>query len=155
MFAIELIAPFGIFGSEAMRTGVFFLFFGLQFTIWATGNFSYLNHLSVVLSTILLSNQNLALLSNSPLIVSTANPFFEWSVSGLAGIFILLQLIRSWHHFFPNSFCRKWLSMCYAYHIANPYGIFAIMTTERIEIIIEGSADGVEWKEYAFRYKRR
>lgn len=27
------------------------------------------------------------------------------------------------------------------------------MTTERNEIIIEGSDDGVEWREYAFRYK--
>jgi len=27
------------------------------------------------------------------------------------------------------------------------------MTTERDEIIIEGSYDGVEWREYEFRYK--
>jgi hypothetical protein len=27
------------------------------------------------------------------------------------------------------------------------------MTTERDEIIIEGSDDGVEWREYEFRYK--
>ena len=27
------------------------------------------------------------------------------------------------------------------------------MTTEREEIVIEGSADGTEWREYEFRYK--
>ena len=27
------------------------------------------------------------------------------------------------------------------------------MTTKRDEIVIEGSADGVEWREYEFRYK--
>jgi hypothetical protein len=37
--------------------------------------------------------------------------------------------------------------------IVNAYGLFAVMTTERDEIIIEGSADGLEWREYEFRYK--
>ena len=38
-------------------------------------------------------------------------------------------------------------------HIVSPYGLFAVMTTERDEIVIEGSYDGVEWREYEFRYK--
>jgi predicted DCC family thiol-disulfide oxidoreductase YuxK len=38
-------------------------------------------------------------------------------------------------------------------HIVSAYGLFAIMTTRRDEIIIEGSADGSEWREYEFRYK--
>jgi lipase maturation factor 1 len=37
--------------------------------------------------------------------------------------------------------------------IVNPYGLFAVMTTTRPEIIIEGSADGTLWQEYVFRYK--
>jgi hypothetical protein len=37
--------------------------------------------------------------------------------------------------------------------IVNPYGLFAIMTTTRPEIVIEGSADGEVWREYVFRYK--
>lgn len=35
----------------------------------------------------------------------------------------------------------------------NVYGPFAVMTTTRPEIVIEGSDDGVTWKEYGFRYK--
>src|SRR6185436_21046790 len=31
--------------------------------------------------------------------------------------------------------------------------LFAIMTTRRTEITIEGSLDGREWREYRFRYK--
>lgn len=38
-------------------------------------------------------------------------------------------------------------------HIVSSYGLFAVMTTERDEIVIEGSYDGVEWREYEFRYK--
>ena len=37
--------------------------------------------------------------------------------------------------------------------IVNPYGLFAVMTTTRPEIVIEGSADGETWREYVFRYK--
>ena len=38
-------------------------------------------------------------------------------------------------------------------HIVSSYGLFAVMTTERNEIVFEGSYDGVEWREYEFRYK--
>ena len=37
--------------------------------------------------------------------------------------------------------------------IVNPYGLFAVMTTSRPEIVIEASADGQVWREYVFRYK--
>jgi lipase maturation factor 1 len=37
--------------------------------------------------------------------------------------------------------------------IINPYGLFAVMTTTRPEIVIEGSADGQEWREYVLRYQ--
>jgi predicted DCC family thiol-disulfide oxidoreductase YuxK len=35
----------------------------------------------------------------------------------------------------------------------NSYGLFAVMTTSRPEIIVEGSNDGVTWREYEFKYK--
>ena len=45
------------------------------------------------------------------------------------------------------------LTGCLAVAIVNPYGLFAVMTTTRPEIVIEGSADGTDWREYVFRYK--
>lgn len=35
----------------------------------------------------------------------------------------------------------------------NHYGLFAVMTTSRLEIIIEGSDDGLIWRAYEFKYK--
>jgi len=35
----------------------------------------------------------------------------------------------------------------------NSYGLFAVMTTKRNEIIIEGSNDGTNWLAYEFKYK--
>jgi len=37
--------------------------------------------------------------------------------------------------------------------LVNPYGLFAVMTTERPEIVVEGSLDGHEWQTYELRYK--
>jgi hypothetical protein len=38
-------------------------------------------------------------------------------------------------------------------HLAFSYGLFARMTTQRLEIILEGSYDGTEWKPYHFKFK--
>ena len=39
------------------------------------------------------------------------------------------------------------------FRMVNSYGLFAVMTTERREIIVEGSNDGVNWLPYEFKYK--
>jgi hypothetical protein len=37
--------------------------------------------------------------------------------------------------------------------LVNSYGLFAVMTTTRPEIVLEGSNDGQDWRAYEFRYK--
>ncbi|EGG17899.1 putative transmembrane protein [Cavenderia fasciculata] len=39
------------------------------------------------------------------------------------------------------------------YHITGTYGLFSHVTTERFELSIEGSYDGIQWYEYEFYYK--
>jgi len=39
------------------------------------------------------------------------------------------------------------------FRTVNRYGLFAVMTTRRDEIVLEGSDDGTHWSEYAFRWK--
>ena len=39
------------------------------------------------------------------------------------------------------------------FRIANRYGLFAVMTPERLEIEFQGSSDGKTWIPYPFRYK--
>jgi hypothetical protein len=39
------------------------------------------------------------------------------------------------------------------FRIVNPYGLFAVMTTTRPELIIEGTSDDIDWKPYVFKYK--
>jgi len=44
----------------------------------------------------------------------------------------------------------EWLE---PFRLVNGYGLFAVMTTERPEIIVEGSDDGVTWRAYEFKWK--
>ena len=60
-----------------------------------------------------------------------SNPLYRWSYDKLAGV-------------------DNWLS---PFRTVNSYGLFAVMTTERREIIIEGSNDGTNWLPYEFKYK--
>jgi hypothetical protein len=39
------------------------------------------------------------------------------------------------------------------FEVVNSYGLFAVMTTDRDEIVVEGSNDGQNWRAYEFRYK--
>jgi hypothetical protein len=40
-----------------------------------------------------------------------------------------------------------------AFRIVNGYGLFRVMTKDRGEIVLEGSADGIDWLPYEFRWK--
>jgi hypothetical protein len=48
---------------------------------------------------------------------------------------------------------RTVLEVAEPFRSINTYGLFAVMTTTRPEIVLEGSDDGVNWKAYEFRYK--
>lgn len=154
MFIVELLIPFAIFGSHTLRAAVFIPFFGLQYFIWLTGNFSYLNYLTVVLCTILLSNSFLIPLGFQSLHYQGGTHWIsDLFLSLCGGLLLALQIIRFIHHFFPIQLFGRILDKVAPFHLANRYGIFAIMTTKRYEVMIEGSHDGLEWKEYAFKYK--
>jgi lipase maturation factor 1 len=50
----------------------------------------------------------------------------------------------------PVASLAEWLG---PFRTFNNYGLFAVMTTERHEIIVQGSNDGVHWSDYEFKYK--
>lgn len=153
MLFVEIIVPFAIFGTEEMRLAAFILLFLLQLFIWVSGNYSYFNHLTMVLVLLLVSDTYLEPLFG----MADSRPTSPWLlqvfVSIVGIIFITLQLLQLWNHFFRNATVGRILYKIYPYHLANRYGIFAIMTTTRYEISVEGSDDGQIWKEYLFPYK--
>lgn len=80
-----------------------------------------------------------------------------WIIAPLTAVIMLVTLTqlfgillgsRSW----PESLIALdvWIS---PFRSVNSYGLFAVMTTTRREIIIEGSNDGQNWLPYEFKYK--
>lgn len=153
MFFIELFVPFGIFGNDEMRLVVWVFLVGLQLSIWATGNLSYLNYLTAAFCTILLSDHYLSPILGSPPEPASTSLALDIPVGIVGAILITLQLMYLWNHFYPVPLFRKIEYHMWRFHLINRYGIFAIMTTKRYEIVFEGSEDGKEWKEYLFWYK--
>ncbi len=154
MLVIEIVVPFAMLGSDAMRLWVFYAFVGLQIAIWLTGNFSFLNHLTVVVSVVLVANVYMpSWLDVAPTTISTPPLLLEVFCSLAAFVLICLQSMQLWQQFSPNRLFGSCLDKIGSFHIVNRYGIFAIMTTKRFEIVFEGSDDEVNWKEYLFYYK--
>jgi hypothetical protein len=50
----------------------------------------------------------------------------------------------------PAFFLYDWLE---PFRSFNSYGLFAVMTQTRPEIIVEGSLNGLDWRPYEFKYK--
>jgi hypothetical protein len=63
-------------------------------------------------------------------------------------LFGLVHLRVPWPS--PMVAAYTWLS---PFRSFNQYGLFAVMTTNRFEIVVQGSNDGVNWLDYEFKYK--
>lgn len=68
-----------------------------------------------------------------------------------------LSLVQVLLMFLPEERLPGWALQGLEYssvvHAANRYGLFAVMTKERPEIVVEGTLDGVNWVPYHFQYK--
>jgi hypothetical protein len=159
-FAIELFVPFLLFFPKRARyTGVALLIL-LQLTIILTGNYAFFNMLTLAICLWGLDDS----------VFEPVRRFLQGTPSGqgfpfanrlrLAGNLILLFLISVGLTQAVQSFDRtltrpldahlRWLA---PFEIVNSYGLFAVMTTTRPEIILQGSDDQVQWLDYNFPYK--
>ncbi len=178
MFVIECAVPFLIFAPRRLRHlacgGLVFF----QLSIAATGNYCFFNLLSLSLCVLLLDDRLLrrfvpgrwrGVLEVSPatesrsgwrrdVVVALASVLFL--VSGLT---LVREMVRSQR---PVVGVLKAADVCllswgqpYVLRFTDPfrtisgYGLFRVMTTERPEIIIEGTNDGRRWAEYEFTFK--
>jgi lipase maturation factor 1 len=175
MFYAELAAPFLVFGTSALRRVSFASLVILQLLIAATGNYGFFNLLSLVLCTAILDDRDWEWLRDvvRRSRLSPASPYgFETNPKGLSkrwavarrlvvgtagGVLIGVTTERLLERLWPGTeapFPLPWLArQLEPLRSTNSYGLFSVMTTERPEIIIEGSNDGVSWKPYHFRWK--
>jgi hypothetical protein len=115
-----------------------------------TGNYGYFQLLSFVLCIPLLDDRLLAAAGvPRPASVTARLPALSAPLalaSLLLGLVQLdVQLFQARH---VPAFARKAYEKAAPFEIANAYGLFAVMTTSRPEIVIEGSRDGKIWEAY-------
>ncbi len=164
MFAIELILPFFLFLPRRPRMLAAWFFIGLELLIMMTGNYNFFNLLTIVLCLTLFDDQALAPMHRLIRAVTSrtiyshrpAKPATKSVLIAIASLLIAISAGQMWHRFTARTppaaalQVMRWIEPLQA---VNAYGLFAVMTTTRNEIIVEGSRDGRHWEAYEFRYK--
>ena len=163
MFGIELVAPFLIVAPAPWRHAAAALFLMFMVLIQLTGNYGFFNLLGMALAVLLLDDQIIGPVFlrfcdlASPLPFHSAPLVARWMAVGLVVPILTLSLQNLASQFWarPNwpGFVARWLDLLEPFRLANRYGLFSVMTKTRPEIIIEGSDDGVNWREYEFKWK--
>jgi hypothetical protein len=164
MFAVELGAPFLIFAPRRLRFLGAAALAGLQILILLTGNYTFFNWLALALCLLCLDDFVLQKILPEKFFASfekkTILPSRHWPKAvtvPLAVVVLVVSLFQVVLMFGPRS--RFWLpaailnAQLAPFRTINSYGLFAVMTTKREEIIVEGSNDGTDWRAYEFSYK--
>jgi len=164
MFTVELLVPFLILGPRPARLVASISFTILMLLIQLTGNYCFFNFLGISLSLLLLDDHAFQAVLDSclpgmefPQPRPPTSAFGFWAGTAVAVPLLLLSADSVLRLFrleiaWPKTFVR-FLAAAAPFHFAGSYGLFALMTTERPEIIVEGSYDGMNWEAYEFKWK--
>ena len=146
---IELFLTFCILLPRHLRLAAAAAFVLLEFLILATGNYNFFNVLTIVLCLALLDDRLL------PVRLKGIRPGGSRIGARLAGgcviaLGVCVTLEATWR--LPGVLSEV-VQTVRPLRLANPYGLFAVMTTERDELVVQGSLDGETWRDYAFPFK--
>ncbi len=154
-FVVELGLPFLMFGPRRLKQIAAFGTILLQSLIFLTGNYTFFNLLAIALSLFLLDDAFWLRLFRKPAparpVVTNVNRYVSASLFVLI-MFLSTTELMAMFGTVPRP-VRRVTDAFAPFGIVNGYGLFAVMTTTRPEIEIEGSSDGTNWEPYTFRYK--
>lgn len=148
----QLVVPFGLFAPQPVATGAAIVMIVTQLWLVASGNFSWLNWLAIVLACSVLPD---ALL---PVEAPATVPAPVWFTAATLVLAALVVALSYWpvrnmlgHDQVMNASFNRW-------HLVNTYGAFGSVTRVRTEIVVEGTDEtvlgpGTRWREYEFRGK--
>jgi lipase maturation factor 1 len=154
---VEIIVPFFIWAPRRLRHIAAGLLIFLQIVIAATGNYCFFNLLTIALCLLLIDDAAWPHRQSQQVGTALRAVRLQWAAIALLVVTLPLNLMLIFSAFRPQA---EWprpiaaLQSCFEpFRIVNGYGLFRVMTKSRPEIIVEGSADGVEWLPYEFRWK--
>jgi len=166
VFFTELVVPFFIFLPRRFRQFAAVTTICMQLLIIATSNHNWINLLTIVLCLFLLDDGILRKIVPAPLhrfislqnhtAVKTEHRWRQYALPVFAAL-ILFSSITAFGAMvssikYPEALARTTF-LVRSWGIGNIFHVFPTMQTERQELQIEGSNDGIEWKSYGFKYK--
>lgn len=162
MFAIELGVPFLLFASRRLRHLAALLLAGLMLAVALTGNYTFFNLLAIALCLFCVDDRGWARVlpaaARERFGIAAELPARRLTVRAQiaavgAGAIFAYTGFKVAAMFFPRIGAPPLAAFIEPTNTLNHYGLFAVMTNPRPELIFEGSADGREWRAYEFRHK--
>jgi predicted DCC family thiol-disulfide oxidoreductase YuxK len=163
MFLIELGAPLLLLLPRVPRSIGALAIILLMLGVIATGNYGFFNWLTIVLCLAMFDDATLLRLW--PKVVRStirvgirpvSEGMWKWSRSLIGVCLLSLVLSTVWMQTFNTMkpvWMKSWQRTFSRWHLVSHYGLFAVMTTTRPEIIIEAQARDGFWKPYVFKWK--
>src|SRR5436190_23531816 len=162
---VDIIVPFFIWAPRRLRLIAAGLLIFLQLAIAITGNYCFFNLLTIALCLLLIDDATWRAVaavagrgySNVVLRAAASDRGYNFAAIIVLIVTLPLNLWLCYTALKPDAEWPKPLLVVYArlepFRILNGYGLFRVMTKERPEIQVEGSADGVDWVSYEFKWK--
>ncbi len=161
--AVEIIVPFFIWAPRRPRMIAAILFVFLQIAIAITGNYCFFNLLTIALCFLLLDDTQLvrrkaaALSERRVATVRDRRYRLNWAAVLVLVVTLPVNAMLLVSALEPDAQWPRAIAAIYTrlepFRMVNGYGLFRVMTKERREIVIEGSADGIDWVPYEFKWK--
>ncbi len=150
----ELLIPFLIFGPRRWRMFAAKCLLLLQVLIFLTGNYTFFNLLAMALCVFLFDDRSFKGWIKIRKTRSQPNKSERVVVALATALVLTIGISRMMETFWePVEPLHAIVKYTAQFEIVNSYGLFAMMTTERPEIVVEASMDGENWVPYSFRYK--
>ncbi len=169
---VEIIVPFFIWAPRRLRLAAAGLLIFLQIVIAITGNYCFFNLLTIALCLLLIDDASVAAVVGRGSRASAVGASLcdartfrtakRLQIANFAAIVVLVitMPLNAWHIYSaiqPQADLKQPFRFLYEqlqpFYLANGYGLFRVMTKERPEIQVEGSADGIDWVAYEFKWK--
>ncbi|MEX2402237.1 MAG: lipase maturation factor family protein [Rhodothermales bacterium] len=154
---VQVIVPFGLFAPQPVAAIAGGLIVFHQFWLIVSGNYAWLNWLTVVLAIPALPDSLLAGLFpvSAPAAPAPRPAWFDVVLAGVAILTVALSVKPTLNFFSP---AQRMNASYNPLHLVNAYGAFGSVTKQRHEVIIEGTRDAepspdAVWREYEFKGK--